>query len=149
MLITSTRRAPSTLEPPHSWLAEALCAQTDPETFHPEPGRSAELAKLVCAACPVRAACLAHALMYNERGVWGGTTDSERRQIRRRGEAPARLAPRPSTSPLRPTACGTFSGYRKHRRDHTSPCGACREAARHHWTQERIRREKRSETPSS
>lgn len=147
-MIINNLPAPATLEPPSPWLADALCAQTDPEAFHPAPGGSAERAKTVCAACPVRAACLAHALTHNERGIWGGTTDNERRQIRRRGEAPARPAPRPSSSPLRPTACGTFPGYRKHRRHNTTPCAACREAARHHWTQERIRYTSRTETTS-
>jgi WhiB family redox-sensing transcriptional regulator len=39
-------------------------------------------AKSVCAACPVRRACLDHALALDERyGVWGGLTVDERRTI--------------------------------------------------------------------
>ncbi len=39
-------------------------------------------AKLVCAACPARAACLDHALAVDEPyGVWGGLSSDERRSI--------------------------------------------------------------------
>ena len=39
-------------------------------------------AKSVCAVCPVRQACLEHALAHREReGIWGGTTERERRRI--------------------------------------------------------------------
>ena len=39
-------------------------------------------AKAICADCPVRQACLEHALAHREReGVWGGTTERERRRI--------------------------------------------------------------------
>jgi len=40
----------------------------------------------MCMGCPVRDDCLMEALDHDERsdcGVWGGTTDSGRRQIRR------------------------------------------------------------------
>lgn len=40
-------------------------------------------AKAVCATCPVADACLDAAIVGEEHGVWGGTTGSERRQIRR------------------------------------------------------------------
>jgi WhiB family redox-sensing transcriptional regulator len=41
-------------------------------------------AKAVCAACPVREQCLAHAVAYDERyGIWGGLNQDERRHLRR------------------------------------------------------------------
>ena len=41
-------------------------------------------AKSVCVGCPVRAACLAHAIGYGERyGIFGGTTEDERWTDRR------------------------------------------------------------------
>ncbi|MFO7701064.1 MAG: WhiB family transcriptional regulator, partial [Acidimicrobiia bacterium] len=44
------------------------------------------IALAVCAACPVRVECLGHALATNERfGVWGGTTEKERRSLARIG----------------------------------------------------------------
>jgi WhiB family redox-sensing transcriptional regulator len=67
-----------------SWLAGALCAQTDPEVFFPEKGESALAALAVCRRCEVRAECLAWALEHNQRfGVWGGVTESDRRGMRR------------------------------------------------------------------
>jgi len=67
-------------EPP--WQDGALCAETDPALFYPDPGQSAAPALRVCAACPVRGACLEHALDAGELwGVWGGTTERERRAI--------------------------------------------------------------------
>jgi WhiB family redox-sensing transcriptional regulator len=67
-----------------AWMVDALCAQTDPDAFHPAPGESLRAAKSVCLACPVRAECLAYALDHNERhGVWGGTSPNERAQVRR------------------------------------------------------------------
>jgi len=46
-------------------------------------------AKAVCAYCPVRADCLGYALATGQdAGVWGGTTEDERRQIRSARPAP-------------------------------------------------------------
>ncbi len=40
-------------------------------------------AKAVCAGCPVRAECLEFALANDERwGVWGGTSERQRRAMR-------------------------------------------------------------------
>lgn len=62
--------------------ADALCAQTDPELFHPAKGEPTAPAKRVCAACPVRAECREYALRRHEpHGVWGGLSARERRRI--------------------------------------------------------------------
>jgi len=69
---------------PPEWMADGLCAQVDPELFYPECGESNREAKRVCAGCEVRAECLAYALAHRERfGVWGGTTERERRRMHR------------------------------------------------------------------
>lgn len=39
-------------------------------------------AKAVCSGCPLMADCLDHAMRHPEVGVWGGTTDDDRRAIR-------------------------------------------------------------------
>jgi WhiB family transcriptional regulator, redox-sensing transcriptional regulator len=71
------------------WAAKALCRidkTVDPAIFDTDPLRSkrnmvtrdAE-AKAVCARCPVRAACLAHAVFYEEPdSVWGGQNPYDR-----------------------------------------------------------------------
>lgn len=64
------------------WRLDALCAQTDPDAFHPETGGATATATAVCRRCPARRACLDHALTTGElHGVWGGTTAQERRRL--------------------------------------------------------------------
>lgn len=71
-------------EDPLAWRAHGLCAQTDPEAFFPEKGGSVRDAKSVCRSCEVQAECLDYALLNDERfGVWGGTSEKERRALRR------------------------------------------------------------------
>jgi WhiB family redox-sensing transcriptional regulator len=63
----------------------ARCTQTDPELFFPEQGSPGAEAKRICRQCPVRPDCLAYALASTDRlpGIWGGTAESERRELRR------------------------------------------------------------------
>ncbi|GHI86334.1 transcriptional regulator WhiB [Streptomyces xanthophaeus] len=69
-----------------AWYDLALCAQTGPGFFFPEPGSSLRDAKRLCGACEGRAACLEYALANDERfGVWGGLSESERLALRPRG----------------------------------------------------------------
>jgi WhiB family transcriptional regulator, redox-sensing transcriptional regulator len=67
------------------WVAEALCAEMNPETFFPPSGNPGTAAKLICNRCPVRDDCLSYALDANEKfGVWGGLDADERRRLRER-----------------------------------------------------------------
>lgn len=76
---------------PGPWIDRAACAGVDPELFFPDRGESTAPAKAVCAGCPVRAECLDHALVNVERfGIWGGTSERERRAIRLRRARAAR-----------------------------------------------------------
>lgn len=69
---------------PQGWVTDALCAQTDPELFHPDKGGSTREAKRICRRCLVRADCLDYALTHQERfGIWGGTSERERRKLLR------------------------------------------------------------------
>jgi WhiB family transcriptional regulator, redox-sensing transcriptional regulator len=76
---------------PH-WRDQALCAETDPEVFFPEPGESADKARSICAQCPVRADCLTDALARRDVafGVRGGLSPVERRALIR--DRPGRAA---------------------------------------------------------
>jgi WhiB family redox-sensing transcriptional regulator len=66
------------------WAAAALCKQSRPDELFVK-GAEQHKAKVVCAACPVRAECLAEALDNRiEWGVWGGMTERERRALLRR-----------------------------------------------------------------
>ncbi|MDR0592605.1 MAG: WhiB family transcriptional regulator [Bifidobacteriaceae bacterium] len=67
-----------------TWRDSAVCAQTDPEIFFPEPGGQPFDAKTVCAHCPVCSDCLDYALTANEvHGIWGGLTVNEREALLR------------------------------------------------------------------
>lgn len=74
------------------WYDTALCAQVGyPDLWHPRAVNDATIpdAKSVCARCPARADCLDQALAdWHLTGIWGGTTDQEREQIRRQGATP-------------------------------------------------------------
>jgi WhiB family redox-sensing transcriptional regulator len=73
----------------YGWRAEALCRDTDPELFFPIGTTGAALvqieqARAVCRQCPVQADCLEFALTTNQdSGIWGGTSEEERRVLRR------------------------------------------------------------------
>jgi WhiB family redox-sensing transcriptional regulator len=74
------------LERPDDWRDQAACIQyADRVEFFPARGESTREAKAVCATCSVRRECLEYALQWDHLcGVWGGTSERERRQVRRR-----------------------------------------------------------------
>jgi WhiB family transcriptional regulator, redox-sensing transcriptional regulator len=73
----------------YGWRSEALCRDTDPELFFPIGTTGAALvqiehARAVCRQCPVQTDCLDFALRTNQdSGIWGGTSEEERRILRR------------------------------------------------------------------
>jgi WhiB family redox-sensing transcriptional regulator len=72
------------------WRHHALCRDEDPELFFPigTAGPAAvhvEEAKVVCRRCPVVTDCLTWALETGQdAGVWGATSEDERRTLARR-----------------------------------------------------------------
>jgi WhiB family redox-sensing transcriptional regulator len=67
-----------------TWRKRAACRGLDNEIFYPSSDEDfdAAEAKEICAECPVRQACLEHALAHREHeGIWGGMTERERRRI--------------------------------------------------------------------
>ncbi len=104
------------------WPSQGACRGEDPDALFVQ-GAAQQQAKQVCMSCPVRSECLAHALdTRTEFGVWGGTTERERRQLLREhphvpswrnlledartahehsgpGAAPRQPAPRPARQP--------------------------------------------------
>ncbi|MGA1362071.1 MAG: WhiB family transcriptional regulator [Ilumatobacteraceae bacterium] len=68
--------------PEITWRHRGACNGLDPSIFFPESEEDSDEAKSICAECPVRIPCLEHALSLREKdGVWGGTTEKERRRI--------------------------------------------------------------------
>jgi WhiB family redox-sensing transcriptional regulator len=69
------------------WRHKAECRKEDPELFFPVGTSGPALAqivkaKAVCRRCPVSQECLAWALASGQDGIWGGTTEDERRELR-------------------------------------------------------------------
>jgi len=73
-----------------AWRESAACRSADVGLFFPGDDTTdvaverIEAAKSVCNSCPAQGACLQYALeTKQEDGIWGGTTETERRRLRR------------------------------------------------------------------
>jgi WhiB family transcriptional regulator, redox-sensing transcriptional regulator len=72
------------------WRHIAACRHEDPELFFPIGNTGPALvqieeAKLICQGCPVIEPCLQWALdSGQDAGVWGGLSEDERRELKRR-----------------------------------------------------------------
>jgi WhiB family redox-sensing transcriptional regulator len=69
------------------WRDHAACRDVDPDLFFPLGTSGAcllqiEEAKQICRTCAVCGPCLRWALESGDAGVWGGTTEDERRKHR-------------------------------------------------------------------
>ncbi len=73
------------------WRHKAACRDEDPELFYPVGNSGPALlqiaeAKTVCRRCSVADSCLDWALASGQEwGVWGGTSEDERRALKRGG----------------------------------------------------------------
>jgi WhiB family redox-sensing transcriptional regulator len=71
----------------------AICRDEDPEMFFPVGTSGPALlqlaaAKSICRRCPVITECLTFALENGRHeGVWGGMSEDERRELKRRAHA--------------------------------------------------------------
>ena len=66
-----------------------LCAQTGAgDYWFPEPGQGTitetVLARSICNQCSHKTECAEWAIKYEHHGIWGGLTERERKQIRRK-----------------------------------------------------------------
>lgn len=69
------------------WMAHGACLREDPGLFFPIAAggaslRQVEKGRAICRCCPVRVTCLSYAVETGQHGIWGGTTDDERRAMR-------------------------------------------------------------------
>jgi WhiB family redox-sensing transcriptional regulator len=82
----------------YAWRKTAICRDTDPDLFFPIGTTGYALvqidkAKQVCSECPASDDCLQYALETNQdSGIWGGTSEEERRHIRRQATARTKAA---------------------------------------------------------
>lgn len=97
MALTQSRSLSLSIER-DDWREHAACRDTDPDLFFPvgTTGPAIEQidnAKTVCRACDVQSTCLEYALLTNQdSGIWGGTSEEERRALRRQWVARQRKA---------------------------------------------------------
>lgn len=60
------------------------CARGNPEDWFPTERMARKAADELCEGCPVRTQCLTFAVESGEEfGVWGGSTEEDRRALRR------------------------------------------------------------------
>ena len=82
--------------PPH-WRNDAVCRNSnDPEAWFPQPTAALSIldVKESCFGCPVMYACAQYALTTEqEHGVWGGLSEQQRKEIRKRHKTPALTDP--------------------------------------------------------
>jgi WhiB family transcriptional regulator, redox-sensing transcriptional regulator len=63
-----------------AWMPRAACSGMPLKVFFPPLGRTAAAARAVCSTCSVQPDCLNYARADSDTGgVWGGTTERERR----------------------------------------------------------------------
>ncbi|NNE72406.1 MAG: WhiB family transcriptional regulator [Acidimicrobiales bacterium] len=92
--------------PVADWRQQAACRGLDTAIFFPESRKRSdqEAAQRVCRSCPVRRNCLSNALRDGEkRGIWGGTTENDRRQMASVGQGSETFLGDPR-SPVSPSA---------------------------------------------
>ena len=113
------------MTPDTTWMDKGACRGTPPNTMHPTDRDGERRAKAACATCTVRNDCLRYALdNHEEYGVWGGTSEDERRALR---------------VPV-DQEHGTVAGHSAHLRRKTTPCGPCRDAYNKYQRTQRVRK---------
>ncbi|HEV3353646.1 MAG TPA: WhiB family transcriptional regulator [Acidimicrobiales bacterium] len=88
------------------WHRHGACRHCAPELFFPigttasDVVADIEAAKAICATCPVQPECLRYAVeTRQEYGIWGGTTEDERRGLRKAMRAAERRIEVPNREP--------------------------------------------------
>jgi WhiB family redox-sensing transcriptional regulator len=67
-----------------TWMELGRCRELPPDTFFPSDGVGVDAARRICADCSVKAQCLEYAMdNHIDHGVWGGTSERERRRLAR------------------------------------------------------------------
>lgn len=97
-MIRASRDESDTRAPAAGWWEFANCAGLDPSVFYADGYHAREqvrAAQRICGNCLVRAECGDYAIRTGERwGVWGGMSQRELRQRRRRFTSGAKTGTR-------------------------------------------------------
>ena len=66
------------------WMTRGKCKEMDPAIFFPSDGVGVQVAQRICRECAVKDACLEYALANRiDNGVWGATSERQRRRLLR------------------------------------------------------------------
>lgn len=69
-----------------------LCASEDPDLFFPEDAKQRSInipvARKICSRCQFHDTCLTYALAHDVDGIWAGTTERERKAMRKQLNLP-------------------------------------------------------------
>lgn len=72
------------LSEPPTWRKESACRGLDPNVFFVQAGQTRlanKIKKQYCMKCAVRMNCLQYALDNKCKGIWGGTSEHERKKF--------------------------------------------------------------------
>lgn len=67
---------------------QGICATIAGDWWFPQKGESTKPAKRVCAGCPVQTACREHGILHERLGIWGGLSERQLRDERKRRGLP-------------------------------------------------------------
>jgi WhiB family transcriptional regulator, redox-sensing transcriptional regulator len=111
------------------WKLQAKCRDMDPGIFYPTLTNALlwtnNEAEQACANCKVREECLDYALQFEDYGFWAGTTELERRKLRK-ARGIVLEAREPILRLVQPH--GTPAAYTRHKRRGEEACEFCKQA---------------------
>jgi WhiB family redox-sensing transcriptional regulator len=92
------------------WQDEASCRGVDTNLFFPENADVDDQVLALCENCPVKDECRDYGVVYEEWGIWGGLTASQRRRVRKEFGITLSQAVTLRRAPYHEN-CGTNAGY--------------------------------------
>jgi len=92
------------------WQDEAACRGIDTNLFFPENADVDDQVLALCENCPVKDECRDYGVVYEEWGIWGGLTASQRRRVRKEFGITLSQAVTLRRAPYHAN-CGTNAGY--------------------------------------
>jgi WhiB family redox-sensing transcriptional regulator len=92
------------------WQDKAACKGVDTNLFFPENADVDDQVLALCENCPVKDECRDYGVVYEEWGIWGGLTASQRRRVRKEFGITLSQAVTLRRAPYHAN-CGTNAGY--------------------------------------
>jgi Transcription factor WhiB len=119
-----------------AWQDKAACKNSPTDWFYPEGAEIRPEVLPMCGICPVMDECRDYAVVYEEWGIWGGLTASQRRRVRKEFGIVLSQSVTLRKAPYHEN-CGTNNGYQalaryyeKHSHETRIKCDYCNLAHR-------------------